>query len=344
MSGGLDERKEAILRAIVVEYVSAAEPVASEMLVQKYDLGVKSATVRNEMAEMSEMGYLEQPHTSAGRIPSDQGYRYFVDRLIVQRNPSPALRQKVKDAAEVGDALQTLLRDTTRALSRLTHLLSAATIVRDGTLTVRTAMLSAIGAQQALLVVVLSNGHVENRMIELPQGLTLAELGQANELLASATVGQTLRSFARAKTPAGSGQANVDRLLGILWNNVRSIAKELTRGGLITEGEEFMFGQPEFQRDLVYLSELLSSLSDSGALYEAVQAPADTTQTVTIGREHRREEMHQLSVVRQSFFVGESEAGTIALIGPTRMHYDASIPLVNYTARALSDSLTKFFG
>jgi heat-inducible transcriptional repressor len=131
----LDPRKQTILRAIVFEYVSGAEPVASEQLVHKYQLGVKSATVRNEMAEMSELGYLEQPHTSAGRIPSDQGYRYFVDRLIVQREPELAAKKRLKDAAEEGDALQELLRDTTRVLSRLTHQLSAATVVRDSALT-----------------------------------------------------------------------------------------------------------------------------------------------------------------------------------------------------------------
>src|SRR5687768_17230261 len=172
----LDPRKQTLLRAIIFEYVTGFEPVASEMLVSKYDLGIKSATVRNEMAEMSELGYLEQPHTSAGRIPSDQGYRYYVDRLIIQREPELAAKQKLKGAAEEGDALQELLRDTTRVLSRLTHSLSAAAIVRDSSLVVRNTIITAMGPQQALLVVVLSNGHVENRMIEIPPGLTLQDL------------------------------------------------------------------------------------------------------------------------------------------------------------------------
>src|SRR3954447_6189397 len=118
----LDPRKQTILRAIIVEYVDAAEPVGSEMLVQKYALGVKSATVRNKMAEMSELGYLEQPHTSAGRIPSDLGYRYYVDRLLQIPELAESAKSRVRGAAEDGEALQSLLRDTTRALSRLTHL------------------------------------------------------------------------------------------------------------------------------------------------------------------------------------------------------------------------------
>src|SRR5476651_2127996 len=98
----LHVRKQSILRAIIVEYVSGAEPVASEQLVQKYDLGVRSATVRNEMAELSELGYLEQPHTSAGRIPSDLGYRYYVDRLIVATDPADEMKNRVRSATEQG--------------------------------------------------------------------------------------------------------------------------------------------------------------------------------------------------------------------------------------------------
>src|SRR5690349_17253991 len=119
----LSDRKEQILRAVIIEYVSGAEPVPSDLIATKYELGVKSATVRNELLEMSDMGLLEQPHTSAGRVPSDQGYRYFVDRLIVGAPLEKEKRQRVKQATEEEDTLQQILRHTTKALSRLTHLL-----------------------------------------------------------------------------------------------------------------------------------------------------------------------------------------------------------------------------
>src|SRR5690349_8648351 len=169
----LAPRQQVILRAIVLEYVSGAEPIASELLTSKYDLGVKSATVRNEMAELSEQGYLEQPHTSAGRVPSDQGYRYFVDNLIRPRDPEADAKGRVKGATEEGEVLRSLLSETTKALSRATHLLSAATTIRDGAVTVRSALVSAMGPQTALLVLPLSNGDVQNRMLECPPGLTL---------------------------------------------------------------------------------------------------------------------------------------------------------------------------
>lgn len=339
----LDARKQSILQAVIFEYVSTAEPVSSELIVQKYGLGVKSATVRNELADLADLGYLEQPHTSAGRIPSDRGYRYYVDRLIVKREPESGAKQRVKDAASDGDALQSLLRDTARALSRFTHLLTAATTTRDQNLLVRSAIVSALGPSQALLVLVLSNGQVENRMIECPPGLTLEDIGHANELLGSATASRSLKAVGRLKAPAGAGNLAMDKFLGVIWANLKSIVRELTRGILITEGEEFMFAQPEFQRDAPALARLLSELAESDVLYDTL-APSEGPQTVTIGKEHRHEEMHQLSVVRNSFFVGGQEVGVIALVGPTRMRYDTSIPLVTYTARALSESLTRFMG
>ena len=340
----LDPRKQSILRAVVFEYVSSAEPVGSELLVQKYDLGVKSATVRNELAELSDQGLLEQPHTSAGRIPSDSGYRYFVDRLIVTRDPAQATKQQVRGAAEEGEALSSMLRETTRALSRLTHLLTAATLVRDANLTVRNIIVSALSPTQSLLVLVLSNGHVENRMIEVPAGMTLQDLGRANELITQISAGKTLRWFARNKPPGASGNTVLEKFIGSIWNALRSMSRDLTRGAVTTEGEEFLFAQPEFQRDLGALSEVIETLKDSDVLMDALNAPTDQPYAVTIGREHKQEQLHQFSVVRQTFFVGQNEAGTIAVIGPTRMAYDTSIPLVNFAARALSDSLTKLFG
>lgn len=337
----LDPRKETILRAIIIEYVGSAEPIGSEALLQKYELGVRSATVRNEMAEMSDLGYLEQPHTSAGRIPSDMGYRYYVDRLISDRTVRDPARQQVKQATSEGDALQELLRDTARILSRITRLLTVATTLRDHQLSVRTAVVSALGPQQALMVVVLSNGHVENRMIECPSGLTLQDVGAANEFLAAAVTNRNLRTLSRLKTPAGGPSAASDKLIGLLCSAIRQASRDLTRGKVITEGEEFMFGQPEFHGNAAGLSEVLDRLSHSDFLFEALSA--EGPQVVTIGRENR-EPLQQFSVVRQSFFVGQDEAGVLAVIGPTRMNYDDSIPLVSFTAQALSGGLTRFFG
>lgn len=337
----LDPRKETILRAIIIEYVGSAEPVGSESLLQKYELGVRSATVRNEMAEMSDLGYLEQPHTSAGRIPSDLGYRYYVDRLITDHTVRDPAKQQVTAATSDGDALQELLRDTARILSRITRLLAVATTVRDQQLNVRTAVISALSPQQALMVLVLSNGHVENRMIECPTGLTLQDVGAANEFLAGHVTGRNLRTLARLKNQPSGSTAASDKLINLLCSCIRQASRELTRGKVVTEGAEFMFGQPEFHGNAGALADLFDRLTDGDLLYETLAT--DGAQVVTIGKENR-EPLQQFSVVRQSFYVGSDEAGVLAVIGPTRMNYDQSIPLVSFTAQALSGGLTRFFG
>lgn len=342
LMAGLEPRKGTILRAIVVEYVTGAEPVASELLASKYELGVRSATVRNEMAELTDLGFLEQPHTSAGRVPSDRGYRYYVDNLLPAHEVDASSKSSVKKVSEEGDVLGELLRDTAKALSRITHLLTAAAVVRASNLTVRSALVSALGPTQALLILVLSNGEVENRTIECPPGLTLADIGRVNHALQDALTGKPVRWMLRNRAPS-SGSGLGDKLMSLIWTALRSITKEITRGSVTTEGEEFLFGQPEFKRDATVLTDLLDELKNSDVLFETL-SPGEQAQTVTIGREHKHEQLHQLSIVRQTFYVGESEAGTIAIIGPRRMRYDSSIPLVDFAARALSDSLTRFAG
>ena len=215
----LDPRKQRLLRAIVIEYVTGGEPVASDMLVQKYDLGVKSATVRNELAEMSELGLLEQPHTSAGRIPSDLGYRFYVDRLILEKAIDQSQQKALKDASEDTEALQDLLRDTIKVLSRATNQLGVATTTKDSSITVRTALVSAIGPTQALLIVALSNGHVENRLLECPKYLTLEDLGATNESLTIQVVGKDLKSFTKSKPLAAENPVR-DKLLSLVWNHL----------------------------------------------------------------------------------------------------------------------------
>lgn len=337
----LDSRKQSLLRAIVIEYVQGAEPVGSEMLTQKYDLGVKSATIRNELAEMSELGFLEQPHTSAGRIPSDRGYRFYVDRLVVDRAVDDSKQKSIRDASDESEALTDLLRDTVKVLSRATQQLGVATTTRDLGVTVRTAIISALGPTQALLVVAFSNGHIENRMIECPQNLTLDDIGRANQVLQLGLIGKDLKTLTRSKTPPLSDYVATDKLTALIWTQVRSLARQLTRGKMITEGEEYLFAKPEFQRDTAALTELFRELDETDILYDAVKPQADV---VTIGKENRAEQLHRFSVIRKAYLIGSSEVGVIALVGPTRMDYDGGIPLVNFTADALSRSLTRFFG
>jgi heat-inducible transcriptional repressor len=335
----LGERKGFILRAVILEYVKAAEPVASETVAQKYELGVKSATIRNEMAELLELGFLEQPHTSAGRIPSDTGYRYYVDFLRRDKKLTPADVAKLKSGHEA-EVLADILDETTRTLSRMTQLLSAGTTIRNAKLRVKNCILSAVGPDRVLLVLLFQNGHVENRLIECPPGLTLDDLGRSNEVLGQLVADTSVAALQRLKTPSQVGTPAVNKLLSSAVSALRAIGRDLAKGHVITHGSEYLLTQPELQRDVQQLQSLIDSLEDEEALYQTLQ-PDVARREVTIGRENEDERLRTFTVVRHRFMVGDEEGGSLALIGPTRFDYDRNITLLRFTARAIGETMTK---
>lgn len=335
----LDPRKQLILKAVVFEYVTAAEPVGSELLTSKYQLGVKAATIRHELAEMSELGYLEQPHTSAGRIPSDLGYRFFVDHIQTPNEPAAADRQTVDSSIDETEVTQSLVHGTIRLLSRMTRLMGAATTVRSPKLQARSAMVTALGPDKALLVLVLSNGHVENRMIECPVGLTLTELGAMNERLAELVNGASLSALAKLR--GGSAQGSPDqRMLFSVTASLRQIANRMSKGKLMIEGAEYLFAQPEFKRDPMPLEQLLTTMQSPGWVFENVLTQGSAG-TVTIGSEHRVQPLGMFTVMRQPIMIDGHEAGMIALIGPTRLSYHTDVPLIEYAAQAIGSALNR---
>jgi heat-inducible transcriptional repressor len=330
----LTPRKQQILRAVVVEHVSTAEPVASDVIAQKYELGVRSATIRNEMAEITELGLLEQPHTSAGRVPSDVGYRTFVDGLVIRPVTSHD-QDRITGATREEETLKEMVTETTKMLSRLTRSLSAALTVRDGGLTLMHAALTALGPERGLLVMVLQNGHVENRLVDLPKGFTLDDLGAANEALAQALTGKKLSDVAKAKA---HGIPVVRTCLAM----AQGVAKDLMRGHLITEGEEYIFTQPEFVRRPDALDTLINQFEDESGIIEAIGRPVTSDgPEVSIGKENASPSMQVLTIMRQRFYVGDDEAGTLAIIGPRRMDYERNLAMLGFTADAISQTLTK---
>lgn len=338
----LSPRKQLILRAVVIEHVTTAEPVSSDVITQKYPLGVRSATVRNEMAEITDLGLLEQPHTSSGRVPSDVGYRFFVDSLVV----GPVIeddQQRLSAVTGEDEALKQIVTETTKVLSRLTRNLSAALTVRDGGVLVRHVALSAMGPEKGLVVVVLQNGHVDNRVVDLPKAMTLDDLGAVNEALTALISGRKLSQVARSRAPVLGGP--LEKPLRAAHHAVQTVAKELLRGHLVTEGEEYIFRQPEFIRHPEALESLVEQMEAETPLIEAIgRTIVGDGADVKIGRENELPSMQALSVVRQRFYVGEDEAGTLAIIGPRRMDYERNLAMLGFTAHAISQTLTKMLG
>jgi heat-inducible transcriptional repressor len=339
----LDHRKQLLLQAIVDIYVGRAEPVASEWLASHHDLGVRSATIRNEMAAMTEMGYLRQPHTSAGRVPSDMGYRYYVDRLMSWGQLSQVEATAIKGIGRLSEGqVEELLTQTCRVLTSLTRLTSVALPPSQKAARVRQIHLVQMAQNQVLMVIVMEGGQIHHRFVELPQRLTPFEV---------ATLSTTLDEMFRA-VPEGApvtlpeAPAEMRPLQHSLRQLVSAAERTLCRNDeeFVVEGTSHMLEQPEF-READRVEPIIRLLEERKSAYEMLRnLVKDHPTAVVIGAEHPSRELQECSLVAARYRVGERMSGWIGLIGPTRMHYARAVPVVDLAARALSRALTRLSG
>lgn len=342
----LDERKCKILGAVVREYVSTIRPVGSEELASRHPWGVKSATIRNEMAELSEMGYLRQPHTSAGRIPSDQGYRFYVDHLMVAREIGRGSDEARTDQSSSLE-LDSLLRQTCALLTRMTACTSVATPPRPADTTVNQIFLSRMGDGRLLLVVVLSTGQVENRLMpdvpEIDAG-ELTSLCNALNILVGGKILDVVIGIKEGPVEAPSEftvamRSAYQALALAICHAVESAA---AADNVYLEGTSEILRQPEFH-DVTKLDGIFETIQRRTLLFQTLsRALLGPDVTVVIGSEHDISTMQECSMVTASYYVGIHGRGTIGVVGPTRMDYDRAVPAVGFFARTLTHTLNRF--
>lgn len=337
----LGERKCRILGAIVHDYVATAEPVGSESLAQKYNLGVKSATIRNEMAAMSELGYLRQPHTSAGRVPSDLGYRYYVDRLM----PAPRLSPRESDRARHGfehceTEVEELVQQSCRILSSLTLYTSVATPPKTDSVFVKHVMVSIVSPGKLLVVTLLNTGHVDHRFVECEGSLTptdvMAMTNLANERLQGA---ESATSLTRSLEPLPRELAGLKDTLSKVAQRVKQALVAAEDDQVYMDGTSNILRQPEFHQS-ERISVLLDALEQRKMLYQVLsKALLGPDVTVIIGSENRLADMQDCSFVTARYSVGDRVVGSIGVIGPTRMDYRRAVAAVRFMASNLSEML-----
>jgi heat-inducible transcriptional repressor len=342
----LDARKAFILQAVVQDYVATAEPVGSEAVVERYGLRISSATVRNEMAEMAEMGYLRQPHVSAGRIPSDLGYRYYVEYLMKPVPPSTLLSPRQTGFfsptnPEAGE-VERLLQTTCRLLAESTHYASMATAPETDVGVVRQTLLSQPAPRKLLLIVVASSGQVEHRIIPVPQRLDDHEMAVLERTLQERYVGRAVRELLNVE-PSMLPPDLVE--LEPVWRLVEQAAQDcvetLGEQEVYLEGLQHILEQPEF-RQVERLYPVISLLEQPQMLMRMLQRLGSTGRVqVIIGEENPLPEMRYCSFVASSYRIGNRIAGTVSVLGPTRMHYEVATAAVEYIANALSRVLTQ---
>ncbi|HVC70283.1 MAG TPA: heat-inducible transcriptional repressor HrcA [Acidimicrobiales bacterium] len=334
----LDLRKAAILTAVVSEYIETAEPVGSAHITGTPGVEVSSATVRSDMAALERDGYLTQPHTSAGRIPTDKGYRFFVDTLATPGTLGPAQRQEVRRFfAHVHGAVEDLLGHTSGLLANLTDYAAVVVGPTHETATIRSVQLVDLGPNLALLVVVLSDGAVEKRAIELGAD----HAGQIDDtVLAAAAAHLTAHLRGRTLTDPGivpeGGDAAFDTAVRLGTQALGELASAGEPENVFVGGSSRMasaFDAVETVRSV------LSILEQQLVVVELVEHILDRGLSVAIGSEHGFEPLASCALVLAPVSVDGETAGTIGVVGPTRMNYPRALASVQIVAERLGERL-----
>lgn len=335
----IDDRKLEVLRAIVEDYVATQEPVGSKALVDRHQLGVSSATIRNDMATLEDEGYITQPHTSAGRVPTDKGYRLFVDRLSNVKPLSAAERRAIRSFLDGAVDLDDVISRTVRLLAQLTR---QAAVVQYPSLTrstVRHVELVLLGQGRVLVVLITDTGRVEQRVVELPVEVDHSVVGDLRARLNSMVVGLDFASVASKIADLPEQFAHEDRPI------VSGVAVTLLES-LVERGDERVavagtanlarYGH-EFDHEL---EPLLSALEEQVVLLRLLgQASSPAPVTVRIGHENAPSGLLSTSIVTTGYGPADQTLGNMAVVGPTRMDYPGTIAAVAAVARYVSQML-----
>ncbi len=321
----LDERKITILKAIIKNYMDTGEPVGSRTISKYVENRWSSATIRNEMSDLEEMGYIVQPHTSAGRIPSDKGYRFYVDQILQEKDSEVAEIQELMFKRV--DRLESVLKKLAKLLANDTNYAALISGPRYRENKLKCIQLSRVDEDKLLIVTVLEGNLIKNTIVQVKEVLSDEDLLNLNILLNSnlngLTVGEiNLELIDRMRKQAGSHAAVVDLVLNQVAEVIRADAEDLQ---IYTSGATNIFKYPELS-DNQKASELLSTLEHTETLKELVE-PADgdehgTGIQVYIGEETPVQAMRDCSVITANYELGEGIRGTIGIIGPKRMDYE----------------------
>ena len=328
----VEDRKLAVLRAIVEDYVSTQEPVGSKALVERHRLGVSPATVRNDMAALEDEGFITQPHTSAGRIPTDKGYRLFVDRLSQVKPLSAAEKRAISTLLEGAIDLDDVVQRSVRLLAQLTRQVA---IVQYPTLsrsTVRHVELVSIGTTRVLLVLILSTGRVEQRLVEVSEDLTDDALADLRAQVNRAATGQTILD---AVTALRSLAAEVPTTAPVAESLAEARSDHRTDERIVVGGAANLARYGDSFDSAV--RPLLEALEEHVVLLKLLgEATTGDTVTVRIGHEGPYQELASTSVVATGYGPGEEALAALGIVGPTRMDYPGTMAAVRAVARYVS--------
>ncbi|MDY6084693.1 MAG: heat-inducible transcriptional repressor HrcA [Dialister sp.] len=334
----LNERKRQVLWAIVQDYAETAEPVGSRTIARKYHLGVSSATIRNEMQDLEDEGYLEQPHTSAGRVPSIKGYRFYVDWLMQPEQASEEEKQALEGLLlNHVSKVDEIFRDMARIVAALTHTLSVATS-SVGQRTLNYVRFLPLDEDKAILVAVTEQGDVTHTVVAIPQESSFDEMQLLADKMNHFLHGKVV-SVADEKMILSFREA-LERDLSLYMPLFTALQEAMRPSGkMYAGGAAQLIEQPEFQ-NVEKMQSLLNLLEQRDILQSLLLSSNDQPIAVHIGSENKIEGLDDVSIVRAQFSSGGRVVGSVAVLGPTRMQYSRIIGMMRFMQQRI-DRLLK---
>ena len=335
----LNERKIRILEAIINDYIQTAEPIGSRTIAKRYGLGISSATIRNEMSDLEEMGFIIQPHASAGRVPSDKGYRLYVDKLMKQKefteDEVDILKQHViKNMGHI----DYLMQETARIIATLTNYTTVVTAPVSNEMQIKQIQLIPVDDRSVALVIIDSVNEIKNSMIKLEKPVQIETIGEISVVLNNIFKDITVNDLDINKLNSVADRLGDEKELFL--SIVKSIIEKAGSGNsshIYTSGAKNILAFPEFS-NLDKARAIFQTLEEKDELVALLRQTGGDIQ-ILIGSENDMDQMKDCSIVKANYFLKNSAVGSIGIIGPTRMDYRQSISVLKGMVRSISDMI-----
>ena len=336
----LSERKLKILQAIIIDYIETAEPVGSRTLSRKYDLGVSAATIRNEMSEMEEEGYLKQLHTSSGRVPSDKAYRLYVDKLMESRILAKIQREALREnLMQKFHEVQNLLKHSAEYLSELTDYTSIAMAEKTKENRIKHLQLVPVDEERILVVLIMDTGLVKNTLLRIGQNLEPQELQKISNFLNQHLQGMEIRKVSRLVIEKIQRELyEYRRAIELILLHLQEVVKEVEQIDVFFSGTTNIFNFPEFN-DIVKARSFLAMLEEKELIKNLLSLPDQEGLRVSIGKENLYDIAQECSLVTTTYKIDNRTIGHLSVIGPTRMDYSKVVSIMYQLNKQLNDLL-----
>lgn len=335
----MTQRKQKILAAVVESYIRTGEPVGSKNLMNELDFSVSSATIRNEMADLAEMGYLEQPHTSAGRVPTTLGYRYYIDKLMNKLEPSEADRKSIEKTVSSGRGdPEQLLEKAGEVIAKLTGCAAVSTMPTGDKATVRRAEIVPVGSRTAMIVLLTSAGTLKSKACRSDMPITPQTVERFYSVCSAHFIGKPLEEIGTVMLQtlvASLGEHALE--MSPFFVTLADLANDALSSDVLLEGQSNLFNHRELGSNVIELMEFLRKGDPIAKLLSGVKNDID----IKIGSENEYKQLANSSVIISHYDVNGSRSGALGIIGPTRLNYAKLIPYMQFVSGLVGNILSE---